>query len=221
MASPELDEAVLLQRLTEEESTTTEEEMTPPITVITPEHVEKESTASEEEMKPLTVIPKLIEEESTSSQEDMTPLTTVEPKPIEEGSTISEEEIIPPTTVIFEHIVSHECDTHIETHAHSSETFKHFTNTYNELNRQGKSRILPYLLGWMTKHERFYISIRRQESEYTEETNRIIDTFNIRSEYERRKIFPKMIAYFELLELDYSIIQDDKWKTPFIQKNTE
>jgi len=200
MGSPELDEAVLLQRLTEEESTTTEEEMTPPITVITPEHVEKESTASEEEMKPLTVIPKLIEEESTSSEED---------------------EMKPPTTVIFEHIVSHECDTPMETHINSSETFKHITNTYNNLDRQGKSRILPFLLGWMTKHERFYISIRRQESEYTEETNRIIDTFNIRSEYERRKIFPKMIAYFELLELDYSIIQDDKWKIPFIQKNTE
>jgi len=166
------------------------------------------------ELDETALLPRLTEEKLKTSDEEMTQLKITTPELIEG-------EFKPPTTVVFENIKSHECDNHKHTHTHSSETFKSITNTYNNLDRQGKSRILPYLLGWMNNYEKFYISIKRKESEYTDETNRIIDSFNLQSEYKRRKLFPKIVAYFELLELDYYIIQDDNWKTPYIQKNTE
>ena len=172
--------------------------------------------SSPESDNSVPLLPRLTEEESTLSEEELTPPpSTVIPEHIEE-------EMTPPSTVIFEPIVSDECDAQTETHKHSSEAFKRISNEFNNLDRQGKSRLLPYLLGWMTKRDlRFYVSIRRKESQYTKETNRIIDSFNLLSECERRTLFPKVIAYFELLEYDYNIIQDDNWKTPFIQKNTE
>ena len=128
-----------------------------------------------------------------------------------------EEDMPPPTTIIFEHIKEH---IPIETPLPiPPDCFKSIMESFNNLPIDGKARILPYLLNWITKRDvKYFITVKRADSEYTEREATIIDRFNLLPEMRRRKMFPKIASYFSLQDIDYQIIQDDKWLSPYIQR---
>jgi hypothetical protein len=123
----------------------------------------------------------------------------------------------PPKTIVFQHIKE---DMLIETPSpNPPDCFKSIMENFNSLPIDGKSRILPYLLKWITKRDiKYFILVTRADSEYTEREATIIDSFNLLPELRRRKMFFKIASYFSLKEIDYQIIQDDKWLTPYIQR---
>ena len=99
------------------------------------------------------------------------------------------------------------------------DSFASLSNDFNKLDRLGKSRLLPYLLHWLTKRDvKYYISVVGKESLYTKNQATIIDRFNLLPEKKRRAMFPKVAAYFILLDIDYRVIEDDNWQSPFIQR---
>ena len=119
-----------------------------------------------------------------------------------------DDDMIPPTEVVY--------------HSFGEEALDSFTslsNDFNKLDRLGKSRLLPYLLHWLTKRDvKYYISVVGKESKYTENQATVIDRFNLLPEKKRRAMFPKVAAYFILLDIDYRVIEDDNWQSPFIQR---
>ena len=153
-------------------------------------------------------------------------LTTANPQssPEEKEEEIGEEkdeedeDVLPPTTIFFESI--DEELTAIETSSPTPpEAFKLIGQSFNSLPSESKNRILPYLLNWITVRDiKYFISVTRTDSEYTEREATIIDRFNLLPEVSRRTMFPKIASYFSLKDIDYQIIQDDKWLSPYIRR---
>ena len=137
--------------------------------------------------------------------EESTTTTQVTPQPSTDDD---DDDMIPPKVVVYHSFGEEVLD-----------TFTSLSNDFNKLDRLGKSRLLPYLLHWLTKRDvKYYISVVGKESLYTENQATIIDRFNLLPEKKRRAMFPKVAAYFILLDIDYRVIEDDNWQSPFIQR---
>ena len=99
-------------------------------------------------------------------------------------------------------------------------TFISISTDFNTLDAAGKTRLLPYLLHWLTKKDiKYYISVKRKEEEYTYKQSSLIDKFNLLPERRRRELFPKIASYFILTNIDFHIIHDEDWPSPFIQQD--
>ena len=141
------------------------------------------------------------EESATTTQVTSQPMTY-------DDVVDDDDDMIPPKVVVY--------------HSFGEEALDSFTslsNDFNKLDRLGKSRLLPYLLHWLTKRDvKYYISVVGKESKYTENQATVIDRFNLLPEKKRRAMFPKVAAYFILQDIDYRVIEDDNWQSPFIQR---
>jgi len=131
-----------------------------------------------------------------------------EPSITQQVTDDDDDDVIPPKVVVFHSLGDELLD-----------TFESLSNDFNKLDRLGKSRMLPYLLQWLTKRNvKYYISVVGVESMYTENQATVIDRFNLLPENKRRSMFPKVAAYFVLQDIDYRVIEDDNWQSPFIQR---
>ena len=150
--------------------------------------------------------------------EESTTTTQVTPQPSTDDNNIDDDDdMIPPKEVVY-----HSFGEEVVYHSFGEEALDSFTslsNDFNKLDRLGKSRLLPYLLHWLTKRDvKYYISVVGKESKYTENQATIIHRFNLLPEKKRRAMFPKVAAYFILQDIDYRVIEDDNWQSPFIQR---
>ena len=147
-------------------------------------------------------------------------LTTANPQspPEEEDKEEDKEDVLPPTTIIFERIDEEHTAIESSSPTHP-DAFKSIGERFNSLPSESKNRILPYLLNWITVRDiKYFISVTRTDSEYTEREATIIDRFNLLPEVRRRTMFPKIASYFSLKDIDYQIIQDDQWLSPYIRR---
>jgi len=166
---------------------------------------------------PTPTISATAETSDTQPVPDQPPLTQIFPSNPNSPPDKEEVDMPPPTTIVFQNIKEH---MPIETPSpNPPDCFKSIMESFNSLPIDGKVRILPYLLNWITKRDmKYFILVKRADSEYKEREATIIDRFNLLPESRRRKMFPKIASYFSFKEIDYQIIQDDKWLSPYIQR---
>jgi hypothetical protein len=173
---------------------------------------------------PLPTTPAPFQESTTTTQVTSQPSTYDDDDDGDDGDDDNDDndddyddDMIPPKEVVY-----HSFGEEVVYHSFGEEVLDSFTslsNDFNKLDRLGKSRLLPYLLHWLTKRDvKYYISVVGKESKYTENQATIIDRFNLLPEKKRRAMFPKVAAYFILQDIDYRVIEDDNWQSPFIQR---
>ena len=94
------------------------------------------------------------------------------------------------------------------------EFFSKFTSDFNNMDRTGKSRLLPHLIAFVSSHERigchFLVSMK---VDLSPSEKRIVHGFNLLDANRRNKMFTKVATYFVMRDVDFTLRANNEIET--------